>query len=325
MTTESRSPTAAIVGAGAIGAWLADALGFAGWRVSMVARGETLAALRAVGLTVDGPAGPRLSHPAAGPAADLGVQDYVVLAVKAHSLPGLAPQLAPLFGPATVVISATNGIPWWFFDDFGGPLENQILESVDPDGAQARSFPRGRVLGSVVHASVRVTAPARAQVVAADRFILGEPTGAVSARARHVVEALRAGGINAQASEHIRDEVWAKLWGNMNMNPVSALTRSGTSRMLADADVRALCVRMMEEMQQCGRHLRLNSSMTAAQRIDVTQRLGDFRTSMLSDVEAGRPLELAPQLGAIVEIAQRLDVPAPFCRSILGLARLLSV
>jgi 2-dehydropantoate 2-reductase len=236
----------------------------------------------------------------------------------------LAPQLTPLLGPSTVVISGTNGIPWWFFQDFGGPLKDQALASVDPDGSQARAFPRERVLGSVVHASARVKAPGQVQVAAADRFILGEPSGVLSARVGDVVQALRAGGISAQASEHIRDDVWAKLWGNMNMNPLSALTRSGTGKLLADPDVRALCIRMMEEMEQCGRILQLEMSMTPDERIDVTRRLGDFRTSMLADVESGRQLEIAPQLGAVVEIAERLGVPAPFCRSILGLTRLLS-
>jgi 2-dehydropantoate 2-reductase len=322
----ARPRTAAIVGAGAIGGWLADGFDRAGWRVSMVARGETLAALRADGLRVErANEASRQSFPPAGPATELGVQDYVVLTVKAHSLPNLAPHLAPLFGPSTVVISATNGIPWWFLQDFDGPLKDQMLESVDPDGLQARAFPRGRALGAVVHASVRVTAPGQLRVVAADRFILGEPSGVISVRASEVVDALRVGGINAQASQHIRDEVWAKLWGNMNMNPLSALTRSGTAKMLADPDVRALCIRMMEEMHQCGRLLRLNFSMTPNERIEITRRLGDFRTSMLADVESGRQLELAPQLGAVVEIADRLGVPAPFCRSILGLTRLLSV
>jgi len=315
--------TAAIVGAGAIGAWLADGLDRAGWRVSVVARGETMAALRTGGLRVERADGARQSRPTAGSAAELGIQDYVILTVKAQSLPELAPQITPLFGPSTVVISGTNGIPWWFFQDFDGPLKDQILESVDPGGLQARAFPCERTLGAVVHASARVAAPGRVQVVAADRVLLGEPSGGNSARVRDVVEALRAGGINCQASQHIRDEVWAKLWGNMNMNPVSALTRSGSAKMLADPDVRALCVRMMEEMQQCGRLLRLNSAMTPTERIDITRRLGDFRTSMLADVESGRPLELAPQLGAVVEIADRLGVPAPFCRSILGLTRLL--
>jgi 2-dehydropantoate 2-reductase len=313
----------AIVGAGAIGGWIADALDRAGWQVSMLARGETLRALRAAGLSVERAGDTRRSHPRAGTAAELGVQDFVFLAVKAHILPSLAPQLSALIGPSTVLISATNGIPWWFFHDFGGSLANQSLQAVDPDLTQERTFPRQRVLGSVVHASARVIEPAHVRVVAADRLILGEPSGTITDRVQEVVAGLRSGGINAEATSQIRLEVWSKLWGNMNMNPVSALTRCGTAKILADPDVRELCVRMMEEMMLCGQHLNLSFGMTAAQRMAVTQRLGDFKTSMLADLEAGRELELGPQLGAVVEIAGRLGLRAAFCRSILGLTRLL--
>jgi 2-dehydropantoate 2-reductase len=244
--------------------------------------------------------------------------------VKAQILPELAPALGPLIGPSTMLISGTNGIPWWFFHDFGGVLANQSLQSVDPGQSQERAFPRDRVIGSVVHASARVLAPAHVQVMAADRLILGEPNGELTGRLQELATGLREGGVNAEVSRRIRLDVWAKLWGNMNMNPLSALTRCGTAKMLADADVRELCVRMMQEMQECGRRLELNLSMTAAERICVTQRLGDFKTSMLADLEAGRALELAPQLGAVAEIAQRLEVPAPFVRAILALTRLIS-
>jgi 2-dehydropantoate 2-reductase len=318
------TPSAAIVGAGAIGAWIGDALDRAGWTVSMLARGPTLAALRSGGLIVERGGEARHSKPRAGSPPELGIHDYVFLTVKAQGLPELAPSLGPLIGPDTVVVSGTNGIPWWFFHDFGGPLENQALQSVDPDQSQDRTFPRKRVLGSVVHASARVLAPGHVQVVAADRLLLGEPNGEVTERLKAVVNGLRSGGVNAEISQRIRHDVWAKLWGNMNMNPLSALTRCGTSKMLADVDVRELCIRMMEEMQLCARRLDLQMNITPAERIAVTQRLGDFRTSMLADLEAGRQLELAPQLGAVAEIAQRLDVPAPFMRAILGLARLLS-
>jgi 2-dehydropantoate 2-reductase len=309
----------AIVGAGAIGAWIGDAFDRAGWKVSMLARGGTLEALRASGLHVSQGDETRVSRPRAGSAAELGVHDYVFLSVKAQRLPELAPQLSPLIGPSTVVISGTNGIPWWFFHDFGGPLANRSLQSVDPDRSQQRAFPRERTLGSVVHASVRVASPANVRVVAADRFILGEPGGAVSPRVESVVNALREGGINAQASDGIRRDVWSKLWGNMSMNPLSALTRCGTSKMLANADVRELCVHMMDEMQRCAQRLNLDVAMSPGERIAITQRLGDFKTSMLADMEAGRALELDPQLGAVVEIARLLDLPAPFLRSVLGL------
>ena len=318
------NPTVAIVGAGAIGAWIGDALDRAGWAVSMVARGPTLAALRSGGLRIERGGETRHSRPRSGSPAELGTHDYVFLTVKAQVLPGLAPSLSPLFGPGTLVISGTNGIPWWFFHDFGGAMANQSLQSVDPDQSQERAFPRKRILGSVVHASARVLAPAHVEVVAADRLLMGEPSGEVTSRLQAVVSGLRSGGVNAEISVRIRHDVWAKLWGNMNMNPLSALTRCGSSKLLGDADVRELCIRMMEEMQMCGQRLDLQMSMTPAERIAVTQRLGDFRTSMLADVEARRPLELAPQLGAVAEIAHRLDVPAPFVRAILGLTRLLS-
>jgi 2-dehydropantoate 2-reductase len=248
----------------------------------------------------------------------------VFLTVKAQILPQLAPTLAPLIGPSTVVVSGSNGIPWWFFQDFGGELNERSLESVDPGGFQQRTFPRQRTLGSVVHASARVLAPAQVEVVAVDRLLLGAPGGEISARLESLVGALRDGGINAQASRQIRREVWTKLWGNMNMNPLSALTRSATARMLGSVEVRELCAHMMQEMQQCAQRLDLRIDMTPEERIGITQRLGNFVPSMLADLQAGRPLELAPQLGAVVEIAGLLGIPAPFSRSILGLTRLIS-
>jgi 2-dehydropantoate 2-reductase len=318
------TPSIAIVGAGAIGGWLADALDRAGWRVSMVARGATLAVLRTAGLRVVNGGDTRISRPKVGSAADLGAHDYVILTVKAQVLPDLAPTLVPLIGPTTAVISGTNGIPWWFFHDFGGPLANQSLSAVDPTRAQERAFPRERILGAVVHASAVTRSPADVQLVAADRLILGEPGGEISARLEALVSAFRRGGINAQTSPHIRRDVWAKLWGNMTINPLSALTRSGTAKMLANTQVRELCVHMMEEMQLCAQRLDLNIAMTPAERIGVALKLGDFKTSMLADLEAGRPLELDPQLGAVVEIAQRLEIPTPFLRAVLGMTRLIS-
>jgi 2-dehydropantoate 2-reductase len=314
----------AIVGAGAIGAWLADAFDRAGWRVSLVARGATLEVLRSTGLRVEQAGEARLSRPSAGSPSELGVHDFVILTIKAQLLSALAPELQPLFGPKSVVISGTNGIPWWFFQDFGGSIANCALRCVDPTGAQARVFPRARTLGSVVHASARVVSLGHVQVVAADRLLLGSPSGMLTPALETLVQALREGRINAQRSSDIRRDVWTKLWGNMTMNPLSALTRRGTSTMLANGDARELCIRMMEEMQLCARQLDLAVAISPEERIEVTQRLGDFKTSMLADIEAGRPLEIDPQLGAVVEIAQLLDVPTPFLRAVLGLTRLAS-
>ena len=316
--------SAAIVGAGAIGCWVGDALAHAGWKVSMVARGATLEALRSVGMRVVHDGETRSSRPQAGTPKELGPHDYVFVTVKAQILPDLAPTLIHLLGPSSVVISAGNGLPWWFFQDFGGPMANRSLASVDPTGSQRSVFPRDRSWGAVVHASVRTLSPARAQIIAADLFILGEPSGANSARLENLVSALRTGGINARTSSSIRLEVWAKLWGNMNMNPLSALTRCGTSTMLAEPAVRELCLRMMEEMQCCAQRLDLQLPMNSAERIAITQRLGNFKTSMLVDLEAGRTLELDAQLGAIVEIAQALQIPAPFSQAVLGLTKLIA-
>ena len=290
----------------------------------MMARGATLQGLRAGGLRVTRDGETRVSRPRAGSAHELGAHDFVALTVKAQRLPELAPRLSPLIGPSTVVVSGTNGIPWWFLQDFGGPLANQLLETVDPTGSQQRTFPKDRALGAVIHASVRVLSPGHVQVVATDRLLLGTPDGLGMPQLGFLVDALRAGGINALASNDIRRDVWSKLWGNMSLNPLSALTRRGTSTMLADEAVRELCLRMMEEMQLCARQLNLSVAISAAERLEVTLRLGDFKTSMLADLEAGCPLELDPQLGAVVEIASRLKIHTPFLRSVLGLARLAS-
>jgi len=290
----------------------------------MMARGATLASLRAGGLRVARGSESRVSRPRAGSAQELGVHDFVALTVKAQRLPELAPQLGPLIGPSTVLISGTNGIPWWFFQDFGGPLANQSLLSVDPTGAQQRTFPKDRTLGSVIHASVRVVSPGHVEVVAADRLILGAPNGSRLLQLDSLVNALRAGGINAESSNNIRRDVWSKLWGNMALNPLSALTRRGTSTMLANAEVRELCLRMMEEMQLCAQPLNLGAAISPVERLEVALKLGDFKTSMLADLEAGHPLELDPQLGAVVEIANRLNIQTPNLRSVLGLSRLAS-
>jgi 2-dehydropantoate 2-reductase len=302
------------VGAGAIGAWIGDALDRAGWGVSMLARGPTLAALRSGGLTVERGGETRHSMPRAGSPAELGIHDYVFLTVKAQVLTDLAPSLSPLIGPATVVISGTNGIPWWFFHDFGGALANQSLQSVDPDQSQERTFPRKRILGSVVHASARVLTPGHVQVVAADRLLLGEPNGEVTDRVRAVVSGLRSGGVNAEISQRIRHDVWAKLWGNMNMNPLSALTRCGTSKMLSCPDVRELCIRMMEEMQSCAQHLGLEMNITPAERIAVTQRLGDFRTAGVRPADRRRRGDCAaPRRSGTVRALDPRANPAAQC------------
>lgn len=314
----------AVLGVGAIGGWLAGALAQAGAEVSLMARGATLEALKREGLRVSQNGAERRFDLQAGSATELGLQDIVIVALKAQALPAAVNDLAALLAPHTTVVSAMNGIPWWFFQGFAGPLENVSLDSVDPGGRIASLVTARRALGCVVHASAKTMAPGQVQVGAVDRLIFGAPSGAQHDTLHWLVEIFSRAGIRSEASAHIRMEVWAKLWGNMNMGPLSALTRATTGRMLDDADIHALCVRMMEEMAECGRRLGLSFAMQAAERMAVTRKLGDFKTSMLQDLENGRPLEFEPLLGAVVEIARRLQAPAPFCESVLGLVRQLS-
>jgi 2-dehydropantoate 2-reductase len=259
-----------------------------------------------------------------GTSAELGAQDLLIIATKGQDVARALPDILPLLHADTTVVSALNGLPWWFTQDFPGPLNNIALESVDPGGLVAAAIAPQRVVGCVVHASISRTAPGCIQVGKIGRLIFGEPAGHHSERVRWLAGACARAGVTAVASDNIRLEIWSKLWGNMNMNPISALTRAPTARMLGDPDVRALCLRMMEEMDQAGRRIGLPLDMSASERIAVTLKLGGFRTSMLNDLENGAPLEYAPLLGAVVEVAQRVGVPAPYCETVLALVRQLS-
>jgi 2-dehydropantoate 2-reductase len=315
----------AVLGAGAIGGWLAAALAEAGVPVGVVARGATLAALRQQGLRIDRGGSRQIYRVAAGCSAELGPQDLVIIATKAQDVGRALPDLLPLLHANTTVVAALNGVPWWFTQRFSGPLQNVVLQSVDPDGAIATAIAAGRAVGCVVHASVTRTAPGCISVGKADRLIFGEPAGGGSGRVQWLAETFERGGVKSTVSDNIRMDTWAKLWGNMNMNPISALTRAGTARMLADAEVRTLCLRMMDEMAAVGARIGLPFAMSASERMAVTLKLGDFRTSMLQDLDHGASLEYQPQLGAVVEIARQAGVAAPYCESVLGLIRQLSV
>jgi 2-dehydropantoate 2-reductase len=313
-----------VFGAGAIGGWLAGTLGRAGVAVSVAARGAALAALQRDGLRlIEAGRSWQCAVTAAEPAA-LGPADLLVVTTKAHDLPAAADALRALIGPETRVVALLNGLPWWFFQGFEGPLRDARLQTVDPGGQLAAITGSSPIIGGVVHASVEREQPGCVRVIRTDRLILGEPSGGRSPSLRWLVETLVRGGVPAEVSGDIRRDIWLKLWGNMNMNPLSALTRATTDRLLDDPEVRALCLQMMMEMAACGDRLGLHLGMTPATRMDVTRRLGDFKTSMLQDLEQGRRLEYEPQLGAIVEVAHRLAVPAPFCEAVLGLIRQLS-
>lgn len=321
-----------IVGAGAIGGFIGTRLAAAGQcEVSALARGATLAALRdkgwrmkmATGL-VRGP----VAH-AASDAAALGPQDLVIVAVKGPALTEAARSLAPLLGPQTVVMPAMNGVPWWFCADQAG--FGDTLESVDPGGVIARAIARERVVGCVVHASTSTPEPGLVQHRMGQGLIVGEPfagegreggEGGVSERVQRIAALLAGAGFDTTASENIRYDIWYKLWGNMTINPVSALTRATGDLILADPLVRAFCSAAMSEAQAIGASIGCHIRQTPEERHAITAKLGALRTSMLQDVEEGRAIELDAIVGVVHEIGRRLDVATPNIDALLGLTRL---
>jgi 2-dehydropantoate 2-reductase len=313
----------AIVGAGAIGGLFAAALARAGHRVSVLARGRTLAAIQTHGIRffADGASAQSVRVEASDDAGALGAQDYVVLALKGQALPDLAASLRPMIGPDTLVISAMNGLPWWFLDGLPEAAGAQPLEAVDPGGRVSAVLPAARAIGCVVHLSSSTVEPGIVKRGRGNRLIVGAARGEFAGAAHEFAAALRTGGFDVESSDRIRDDIWAKLWGNMNMNPLSALTGSTADRLLDDPFTHALVLRMMEEADAIGQRLGLSTGMSAPQRVAVTRELGAFKTSMLQDMEAGRPLEIDPILGVFPELGRKLRVPTPFCDAVLGLLR----
>ena len=306
-----------VVGAGAIGGWIAAELALAGADVSLVARGETLQLIDSEGLrlTQNGATHCVAVTAAEDPAA-LGVQDLIVIAVKAPALLALAPSLRSLVGPETLIVPMLNGVPWWFIDD--------PLWSVDPDCAIADALPIGQVIGCVVHASCRREAPNHIRVVHAEKLIFGEPSGAASDRAVRLCALFENTGIESEASDNVRRAIWYKLWGNATINPLSALTRSTADQLLDDESVRAFMAEAMDELAAVGGAIGCPIDQTADDRMAVTARLGAFKSSMLQDVEAGRPLEIEALLGAPREIAGRVGVPTPQLDRIYAMTRLMA-
>ncbi len=318
-----------VVGAGAIGGLLAAGLSRGDCEVSVLARGATLAAIRAHGLRVIAGSSEmsdtRYPMRAADDAAQLCEQDVVVLALKAQLLPDLAPALRPLVGAHTTLLAAMNGIPWWFLHDFEGPLKGQTLESVDPGGVVSRALPPAQAASCVVHLAASTEAPGVVRRGRGNQLILGAseagPATRRGAHLAHLAEIWRAAGIEVTLSEEIRRDIWVKLWGNMNMNPISALTGATADKILDDPYTHGLVLRMMDEAVAVGTRLGLDTGMSAAERSVITRKLGAFKTSMLQDVEAGRPIELDPILGVFPELGRKLGVPTPHCDAVYGLLR----
>ena len=313
----------AVFGAGAVGGYVAAKLALAGRPVSVVARGPQLAALRARGLTlIEGGVSRRVEVAARDRAAALGEQDLVILTLKAHSIPAAAPEIAALLGPRTVLLSAQNGIPWWYFHQEGGALEGARIEAVDPGGTLFAALDPDRVVGCVLHMATSVPEPGVVRHQAGGRFILGELDGTVSERLQRVFAVLSDAGLAAETTTEIRREIWFKLWGNVAFNPLSVLTAATLDRMIADPAIRRLAVEIMNETETVAGRLGLRFDMSVEERVEVVRRLGAFKTSMLQDLEAGRPLEIEALMGAVVEIGRRLDCPTPMTEAVAALTRL---
>jgi 2-dehydropantoate 2-reductase len=313
----------AIYGAGAVGGYMGARLAAAGHDVAAVARGATLEAIRARGLRVESGEGTEVARIAASDdPASLGPQDVVVVAVKAPALPEVARGIGPVLRHDTIVLTAMNGVPWWFFDGFGGKLAGTRLASVDPEGAIAAAIPSRHVVGCVVHGSWTVPAPGVVRHVVGKRLIVGEPDGADSPRLGRLAETLRAAGFEVEVSRRIQADVWYKLWGNMTTNPVSALTGATADRILDDPLVNRFCLDVMAEAARIGARIGCPIAQSGEDRNAITRRLGAFKTSMLQDVEAGRPVELDALVAVVREIGHRVGEPTPCIDALLGLARL---
>lgn len=312
-----------MVGAGAIGAYVGAALARGGADVSLVARGAHLEAMQRDGVRVLSPRG---DFEARVPATDdldaVREADVVFLGLKAHQLPDVAPELGARLRPGAAVVAAQNGIPWWYFQSHGGPLEGLVLESVDPGGAVARAVDPGAVVGCVLYCSTEIVEPGVIRHIEGTRFAIGEPDGEVSGRCREISAAFAAGGLKCPIEERIREHIWLKLLGNVVFNPLSAVTRSTMGELGALPEMRTVLRAAMEEAAAVAAALGVDLPVGIDRRLERAIEVGDHKTSMLQDLEAGKPLELGCLTGALIELADRLDVPVPTTRAVHACARL---
>lgn len=312
-----------IYGAGAIGGYLGVALAEAGCEVSLVARGPHLAAIRAHGLTLlkDG-ARRTVKLAASEDPAELGPQDHVIVALKAHSVPAVAQKMTALFHEETSVVTAVNGVPWWYFHGIGGELEGTRLESVDPGGVQWDAFGPERAIGCVVYPACEIEEPGVITHQDGDRFTLGEPSGEKTERVQALSEAMRAGGLKAPVRPRIRDEIWVKLWGNLSFNPISALTGATLEQICGDPETRAVARAMMVEGQTVGEALGVKFAIDVDKRIAGAEAVGAHKTSMLQDLERGRAMEIDALVTSVQELGRLTGVPTPTIDAVLGLVKM---
>ncbi len=314
-----------IAGAGAIGAYIGARMAQAGFDVTLFARGPHLRAMQERGVLVKTAEGDFVASPTVTSSLeDVGPVDVVFLGVKAQGLPQLAPQLGPVLGPDTTVVSTQNGIPWWYFQGFGGDWEGLRLERIDPEGVISSSIEARRVLGSIVYFSTEITAPGVVQHIEGNRISLGEPDGSRSDRSRRIAEALIASDLRCPNTSRIRHEIWVKLLGNASFNPVSVLTRATLVQMVRDPDVCALIRNIMQEVEAVSHKLGLELPISIDQRIAGAEKVGEHKTSMLQDLEAGRSMELEALVGAVVELGERVGLQMPHTRTVYACAKLLA-
>lgn len=313
-----------IVGAGAIGGYIGARLARQGADVVLHARGPHLEAMRTRGLRVKTAEGDFEVRPqVSGDLAAIGPADVVFLGVKAHHLPGIAPQIHPLLAPETVVVSTQNGIPWWYFQRHGGELEGLRLERVDPGGVITASIEAGRVIGSLAYFSTEIVEPGVIHHIEGNRISFGEPDGSRSDRCRRIAEALIAAGFRCPISTRFRHEIWVKLLGNVAFNPISALTRATLVEMVRHPQVSQVVRQVMTETEAVAARLGVELPISIDQRIAGAEKVGEHKTSMLQDLEAGRPMELEAVAGAVVELGERLGVPMPATTAVYACTKLL--
>ncbi|MDJ0630756.1 MAG: 2-dehydropantoate 2-reductase [Rhodobacter sp.] len=312
-----------IFGAGAIGGYMGAKLAQAGAEVSLVARGPHLAAMQANGLRLieeDGEIAVPVN--ASENAEDLGPQDYVIVTLKAHSVPPVVDRMQPLIGPDTTIVSGVNGVPWWYFHKIGGPLEGTRLSTVDPGNAQWDGFGPDRVLGCVVYPAAEVIEPGVVKHIEGNRFSLGEPDGSRSDRALALSKTLSAAGLKAPVRPKLRDEIWVKLWGNLSFNPISALTHATLDVLCTDPGTRAVARAMMLEAQEIAEKLGVRFPIDVDRRIDGGAAVGAHRTSMLQDLDQGRPMEIDALVASVQELGRITGTATPIIDTVLALVQL---
>ncbi|HKV99072.1 MAG TPA: 2-dehydropantoate 2-reductase [Vicinamibacterales bacterium] len=313
-----------IVGAGAIGGYIGAQLTRVGADVVLVARGPHLRAMQERGLQVRSPDGDFEVRPKLAPdVSSVGKADVVFLGVKAHSLTPIAPTLAPLFGPDTIVVSTQNGIPWWYFQNLGGEYDGLRLERVDPGGVIASAIEPRRVVGSLAYFATDLAAPGVIHHTEGNRISFGEPDGSRSERARAIAEALIAGGFRCPVTTRMRHEIWVKLIGNVAFNPISALTGGTLEELARDPEVAPTVRTIMAETEAVAARLGIELPISIDQRMAGAEKVGAHKTSMLQDYEAGRPMEIEAVVGAVVELGDKVGVPMPATRAVYGCARML--